>query len=404
VVDALVDRFAAGEGSPGLLLAAAVSRDERFMPFVRAALLRPSADRNTFLSAAIAAEMLGLRSTDVVAAMTSRLEDPSLRDRLLGFLLALNTAESLEAVAVYLESHFDPPVCAALGQHEAFAVRAAELAWKNRDAAGRSLGFSLVSPLMVKLSQPTVGSYLEGFAFGHRNSTIDGSLRAAAIEGLAALDPALAFEAARGALADPSEKNRTRYAKLLVDIDPERAARRLLERLRLEEDEEVEIAIADVLQGRIIEDELLALLESEDPAARRSACILACRGRLSDKLRRALRDRALDIDEKVAAAAMRAVREDLRAQGVEALVHEVVAEPPGERRWVLLDLIAQAARGTKDQPPIRTAPLAELAGTATPLEARAANEILRRGRDEFHRAVHDRARRRSDRQPRAHDS
>jgi hypothetical protein len=90
---------------------------------------------------------------------------------------------------------------------------------------------------------------------------------------------------------------------------------------------------------------------------------------------------------------MAALWEDVRAQGVRVLAEEAVGDR-GERRWVAIDHAIAVARGRKDAPAVRPDALAPLSRKLSPLEADAANEALRKGKEEYRRGAQDRKRRR----------
>jgi hypothetical protein len=162
---------------------------------------------------------------------------------------------------------------------------------------------------------------------------------------------------------------------------------------RLEKDEGVQIAIADALSSQPIEPELLLFLESPEVAVRRVGCVLAARREVSNGLLSQLRVRALDTSEKVAAAAVWAVRETVRARSVAALIEEWLTNPSPPRRGILLETIIRGGRGTKDRPQVRPGVLSRLKDTLDPLELAWATDALNKGEREFQSAARERTRR-----------
>jgi hypothetical protein len=392
-VESLVARLNAGETLPGLLLAAGLSGDSRSSIALRQVLADDDAARDVFLAAAISAELLGLHDDNVVAGIALRLRDPSLRERLVGILLAMETPAALDVVMQSLREHFDPAVCAALGATKSHAARAAALAWQSRTAAERTLALPRVVSVLARHADPDVRQYLERLAFGHQRSIFGQSARDEAIEALATLDPSRAYDAARGALRDSLDEKRDSLPEILMRLDRDRALKELLELARIERDDRVEIAIADALSSHALEPELLSLMESPEVAARRVGCVLAGRRNVSDRLLAMLRMRAVDTSDRVSSAAMRAVRETARAASLSALVDEWLSNPSLPRRGILLETIVRAARGTKDRPPIRPGVLSPLKGTLDPLELAWATDALNKGKIEFQSAARERMRR-----------
>lgn len=392
-IDSLVARLSTGEKLPGLLLAAGLSRDPRCATAVRQVMADADAERDAFLAAAISAELLGLHDDNVIADMAARLRDPSLRVRLVGLLLDMETPAALDAVMQDLREHFDPAVCAAVGQAESHAAEAAALAWQSRKAAENAPAFARVLPLIARHPEPDVRQYLERLAFGHQQSIFGQRARNAAIEALATRDQSSAYEAARGALGDSLDENRESLPEFLLRFDRDRAVKELLELARLEKDERVEFAIADALSSYPLEPELLLLLESPEAAARRVGCMLASRRDVSESLLAKLRMRAVDTSDKVAAAAVRAVREIIRATSISTLIDEWLTNPLPPRRGILLETIVRGGRGTKDRPPVRPGVLSRLKGTLDPLELAWATDELNKGARDFQNAVRQKMRR-----------
>lgn len=392
-VDSLAASLKCGETLPGLLLAAGLARDPRNGPALRQALLDDGTARDAFLAAAISAESLGLHDEEVVTAISGRLRDSSMRERLSGLLAAIGTPPALDALMRDIEDRFDPAVCATVGRYESHARRAAALAWQCRSEAESSAALSRVLPLLARHPDPGVRLYLELMAFGHRQPALGQSVRDEAIDALGQLDPSLAYEAARGALLERRGDDRESLPALLARLDPSRARGNLLELAQSETDELVELAIADALARQPIKPEVDALLGSLDPGARRCGCVIAARREANDASLERLRGLALDQSEQVAKAAIRAVREVVRSAGISDLLDEWGQGPPQSRRAALLERIVLGAAASRDRPPARPGLLARLQGTLDPLELAWAEEVFRKGEREFQSAARERARR-----------
>lgn len=394
-VENIRSRLVTGELTSGLLLAAGLSREPTFIPPLVAAFTSGTLGRDESLSAAIALNTLDASEPSVVTAMVSHLEDVTLRDRFLEFLLDMDTPGSLAAVAEALLYRFDPEICAFLARHDGFALRAAELAWQNRTAAERSLSYAVVVPLFGLIDAPETRAYLENLAFGVGRSMLGHALRVPGIRGLSTLDQAKAFAASESSLHDRLCEERDAMPSILMELDAERAARLLLEVAPTADDETVEFAIADALATADVESELVTMFDSEAPVERRVACVLAGRRPDPEPFRELLRARALDIDESVASTAIRALREQIRVQAVAALVQSAIHATDKRWRWVLLDQVARHARGRREVPPVLHSTLTSLAGELTPLEARRFNERMEKGREEYGRAAKERAQRKA---------
>lgn len=390
-VEALLVRLEDGDRAPGVLLASGLTRDQRFLAPLSRLVAEDSIDRNVLLSAAIALELLEVVDPMVVRALGRALLAPDPPDRLSRILIGIGTPEALDAVETSLRHRFDAAVCAALAESDGMKGRAAAIAWDHRQRAQWESGFALVVPLYATIKGPEPRAYLERLAFGLEADAFGRELRAAGIRGLALLDQDRAFEAAAGALRDPTEPNREYFPRLLMEIDATRAAPVLLEFLRSDDDEAMAFAIADALSDEELSVKLLALLSADDPKSRWIGCVLAARRSVDTTTRDLLRERAVDVDERVAKAAVAALREALRAQGISALVEEVLRES-GETRWVALDQLARGARATKDTPEARWSVLAPLDRGLRPLEAQELSESRRRGDQDYRRGYKDRAR------------
>jgi hypothetical protein len=378
--------------TPGMLLAAGLTRDPRFIEPVVGAVSRDEAPADIVLSAAIAAELLEVKD-EAAVQFARRLQGTNVQERLPSIVFQMGTPAALAAIEEYLHRHFDPTLCAALAQNEGWADRAAALAWEHRSEAERSIGFESILPLLARGNGAEAKRYLENLAFGFGIGPFGHSVRFRAVKAFKALDKGRAYEAALGAARDSSEKERVLFPALLVELDPERAVPTLIELIRAGDAEEFELAVADAVASRDITGQIEALLHSEDASARRAGCILAGRRPAPEALTRLLRERAIDVDESVGRAAMAALWEDVRAQGVRVLAEEAVGDR-GERRWVAIDHAIAVARGRKDAPAVRPDALAPLSRKLSPLEADAANEALRKGKEEYRRGAQDRKRRR----------
>jgi hypothetical protein len=390
-VETLLQRIQSESPTPGLLLASGLTRDDRFREPVMAAALNDNASSDILLSATIAAELLQVDDR-AVHSLARRLEDPNVSDRLAAMVLGFGTEAALTAVEQLLRKRFDPALCAALAEHDGWETRAAVLAWERRAEAERSVGFELVLPLFARVDDERAKRYLEMLAFGEGRTPFGQSLRFRATEALRTIDASRAYEAALGATRDTSERHRNQFPALLVELDGARAVPHLLEMLRVRDAEDFELAIADAVAQCDLSSQVEALLQSGDAAARRAGCILAARRSASDIATRLLRDRAVDVDEAVSDAAIFALGEGLRAEGVLELAREAARET-GTRRWTITDHLISLARATKDAPQVRSAALAPLCARLRPLEAYRANESLRKGEKDFDRTVKDRTRR-----------
>lgn len=394
-VDDIRRRVNAGEFTSGVLLAAGITRDPALIATITSAFTSGKLARDEVLSAAIALNALDADDESVVAALSSHLGDPTLRERFLGFLLAIDTTEALSAVADELLVRFDAQICGLLGRHDGWAVRAAKLGWQNRAAAERSLSYGFVVPLLGHIGSPEVKSYLEKVAYGVNRSVFGRSYREKAIEGLALYDPDAAFRAAEASLRDNLCGERRAMPAMLMKIDAERATSILLEIVRTVDDEALELAIADVLSTVDIQTDVVAMFASETSNVRRVACVVAARRPEPEAFQQHLRQLALDIEESVATAAVSALREQIRTQAVRTLVERAVHASDKSQRWMLMDQAASHARGRKDVPPILSSILAPLNGPVTPMEANRFNASMKKGREEYERGVRDRAQRRT---------
>jgi len=167
---------------------------------------------------------------------------------------------------------------------------------------------------------------------------------------------------------------------ILMRLDSEASKPVLLEVARTLNDETVELAIADALATTDVQADLVAMFASETPNVRRVACVIAGRRSEPEAFRWNLRERALDVNERVATASVDALREQIRTQGVRGLVEGVVTAMDKSRRWILMDQVAKHARGRKEFSPILLSVLAPLYGSVTPLEAKRLNQAMKKGR------------------------
>lgn len=394
-VDDIRRRVNSGESTSGVFLAAGITRDPSLIAPITRAFTSGTLGRDEVLSAAIALNVLEADDASVVAALSSHLGDPTLRERFLGFLLAIDTPEALSAVADELSVRFDAQVCGLLGRHDGWAVRAAELGWQNRVAAERSLSFGLVVPLLGHIRSFEIKSYLENVAYGLGRSILGRSYREEAIEGLSVDDPDGAFRAAEASLRDNLCGERRAMPEILMKLDAERATSILLEIVRTIDDEAVELAIADVLSKVDVHTEVVAMFASETSNVRRVACVLAARRPEPGAFQQYLRQLALDVEESIATAAVNALREQIRTQGVRTLVERAVQASDKSQRWMFMDQAAEHARGRKEVPPILPSILAPLNGPVTPMEANRFNDSMKEGREDFERGVRDRAQRKT---------
>lgn len=392
-VDDIRDRVNAGESTAGILLAAGITRDPSLIPPITMAFAGGSLCHEEVLSAAIALNVLEANDASVVAALSSHLGDPTLRDRFLGFLLAVGTPEALGAVADELSVRFDAQICGLLGRHDGWAARAAEFVWQNRVAAERSLSFGLALPLLGHIRSPEVKSYLERMAYGLGQWTFGRSYRKKAIEGLAVDDRDVAFRAAEASLRDSLCGERRAMPRVLMKLDAERATSILLEVVKAVDDESVELAIADALSTIDVQTDVVDMFASETSNVRRVACVLAARRLEPEALQEHLRQLALDADESVGSAAVSALREQIRTQGVRMLLARAVQASDKFHRWMFMDRAAEHARGRKEVPPILPSILAPLIGSVTPMEANRFNRSMNKGRQDYERGVKDRAQR-----------
>lgn len=342
-----------------------LTRDPSFIAPIAQLLMSGTLGRDETLSAAIALDVLEASDVSIVTALSSRLGDETLRERFLGFLLAIDTPEALGAVADEMSVRFDAHTCALLGRREGWELRAADLAWRHRTAAERSLSYGLVVPLFGHIKSLETKAYPEKLAFGVGRSVFGHSLRTQAIDGMSVFDPTGAFRAAETAIRDPMCDERDAMPATLMKLNAEVAVPLLLEVARTADDETMELAIADALASVDVHAELLDMLMSETANVRRVAAVIAGRQLDPQLCEQQLRQRALDMDERVSAAAIEALRVQIRTQAVHAILRDAVGATDRRRRWILLDQAAQHARGSREMPPVPSSVLATLNGVIT---------------------------------------
>lgn len=394
-VEDLYSQALTGATTPGLLLAAALTRDPRFLEIVRRTVSQTEIQADTLLAAAIAAEALCIQDDVSVQHLASKLRNADAPERLPHIVLRLGTPLALEAVEEHLRRRFDSALCADLAEQAGWESRATQLAWERRFEAERSIGFGYMLPFFTTLGDKSRLHYLEELALGKRRGLIDESLRYQSVRALSKIDRDRAYDAGFGAVQDPTLRQRARLPALLVELDQNRAVPQLIEMVRTGESEELELDVADAVSGCDIGSMIDAMLCSDDATARRAGCILAARREVSESTSRLLRERASDVDALVASAAMHALSELSRARGVRWLIEEAV-KLRGERRWTNIDHAVAAGAGNRDVPPVSPSALTAMRGELSPLEVQASHESLRKGADEYRRGVKDRVRRRAE--------
>lgn len=394
-VESILQRILSRERSPGIFLAAGLTRDSRFVSPITEAFVSGALSRDETLAAALALDVLEADTPSFVAGLVRHLGDDTLRDRFLRILLRVNTREALNAVVESISIRFDPEVCALLARQDGYLKQAAELAWNNRDTAERSLFYAVVVPLFGHIEAAACKEYLERLAVGIGRSLFGTSLRVAAIQGLAHRDSEAAFNSAQASLRDRSCNEREQMPALLMQLDAQRALAVLREAIRTVKDEGLELSIADALSSADLDADLTAMLNSEEQEIRRVACVIAGRrANTSPAIRELLRAKVLDSDERVAAAAVRSLRDLTRADAVAVLVDSATQCGEKCRRWIILERIAKHSRGRKELPPVVHAVLRPLAPTLSPLEAKRFSEEMKKGDEEYKRAIKERAERR----------
>lgn len=377
-----------GRITPGRLLVLGVSRDSKHSELIISVLSLPAFDRDVFLSAAIAADLLELTDDRVTDALGSRLEDESLRLRVMEFLLRIGTPRSLEFVARSIEDRFHVATCIALGECDGFEKRAAAIAWQNRVGLERRSGFSELFALISRHLDADVRPFLARFAFGHSSSSLDKTAALNACRALATLDREDAYRALRIGMERINTVYRLSYPQAMVDVNADRAKSDLFSAATADADAELLIAIGNALRTLSIEGDLLEMTRSRNPPGTiRAACLIASRRRLSPELSDAVRQHVLSVDEAVGRSARFAIREDLRARRVEALFDRMNTETDVGQRAVLFDLLTEAARGNRNRPTVIREVTDKVWDSLTPLEADILEKALNKGAEEFRKST-----------------
>lgn len=393
------DRFRQGDVSSGVLLAAGLTRASEFVQPIANKLQSGELDRDQFLSAAIALDVLQVTDPQIVRFLLSKLNDETLRERLLGLLLSIGTPEALDGVAAAMDAKFDCDTCSALGHHDQFREVAAGIAWRHRITAERSLSYSRLIPILGSLSSPDVKAYLESLAFGHGRTLFGRSLRIAGIRGLSHRFPELAFRTAESVLRNPLSDERRDAVWQLKRLDAQQAVPLLLEIVRTVRDEAIEFTIASALSGDDLELHLVPMLQSDRPDVVRVACILSSYQRPSDQVRLLLQSNALHPDEQTRSMAIHALRERVRTASVSVLVEKAIAAQNPSERGLYLDWAATHGRGDKKRPGVPGWVTAPLRGRVSELEGKRFDDTMRKGDEEFASGIRDRARRKAERSP-----
>jgi hypothetical protein len=214
------------------------------------------------------------------------------------------------------------------------------------------------------------------------NSWVTGS-KASAIECLAEVKPAAAFESARRALATRESHDRERYPYLLFDIDPGRAIGVLLEQLVNEKPGRVRFAIGRVLAQVDLEGQLLPLFNSADAATRAAACFAAGWAKDAQRLEGPLRMALDDLAEPVIREAMAGLDRFQRRAICNELADRAIASKDLAVKWLYVDaLVDLADPGEKFRTP--PAVVRSACKDLSPLVCKFVNDRVKKRRKELH--------------------
>jgi hypothetical protein len=262
-------------------------------------------------------------------------------------LCAIGTDAALDVLESYLEKYDGALIDSDLAAIAAWLVRTkkrhslARVIWQFLESPVRRVHTS-TTPLYDAagyLDEPAVLNFLHEAAFGEGADD-----RVGAIRGLLHRRPEAAFDAASAALAS-SETNRGAYADLLIEIDADRGADVLCQRLTRERMTLVRVYICRALrrvQGSpSVKQRVRAMLTSVDPCERAAGCEVAG---WFDKFEDAsLRRLALrEPEPMVRAFALGGVQMHQHNERIAALLAEL-ATASGRYAWRLLQVVLDSA-------------------------------------------------------------
>ena len=162
--------------------------------------------------------------------------------------------------------------------------------------------------------------------------------RAQAIRGLAAFDPADAYDAALRVLRTPTANDRNQSPQLLLELDRVRGVRDLMQHLTTERKTLMRRTCARALCAKGASDALCERdIKSSDPLKREAACFTLGFALPSGEVVSAVRVCLEDEDVRVFEAACEALRRLHATRCADELVAAYLASYNESERWVLLD-------------------------------------------------------------------
>lgn len=327
-----------GESLPGALLCLGLSRDRALAPRILDVLETVPLNSTANLAGIVALEMLGDVSSrsEELFRRAAELPDDHGGIARRALLSVLHSEERAPAGVEELDRATFFDWLDWLLENPATQRSAVERWWREEGRKADHFRGDLLEHLAV-LDSREIRAYLQEIAFSRRHHFWAGT-RASAIRGLARLDPALGFEAARDLYESAGGKERRDAARLLLEVDATAGADLLLSALETEADQVMLRAIGEAFVACGLTETLIER-GSTSPVARirEGFCFASYALPYSpdsdEILRRLAREEVWEVRE-AAWQAQEALRKDAEIRrGIEVLRHEQDLA----RRWSLLD-------------------------------------------------------------------
>lgn len=326
--------------TPGTVLALGMTRAPEFVTHVLETLAAAWGDNDLSLASVIALGLLGAQDPRSLELLGRALAVSNLqRVRAANALIEIDSPESWHVLLGHIEVDYDDAIADVLSRRPASRARVAELRWARRQAGQYGQLHGGWPESLAWNPRPDVRDFLEKCAFGVCHP--DFFSRASAILGLYKLDPDLALDACRAALESDSRK-RVEYVGLLLELGSDDSVGALIEyAIRHADDEGTCFMVADALADHDIGAQLVHLLRSSHPNARRAGVVLAGPRESSAELMQALLDVGSDGLNRSIVDRTRETQD--RVRRTRSLCESLGGEISERRRWVLLRAIEATA-------------------------------------------------------------
>lgn len=342
-----------GEGVPasGSVFVLGLARWRSANERVRSLLSSAPTDSDLALACILTLGLCQDSSSDTVSLIVTQLGVENHRYQAKIALRKIGSDAAIDALLVDLRENFDLPLAIDLYQRIDSRERALELILAKITTLSSYQLEDVLEPIF-ELSDDLTAPFLKAVrvrdllrerSFADEGAGWCTGSKASSIRILARFDKASATLAALKALENTQAHDRECYPYLLVELEGDRAASKLLEQAVGEKSTSVVWAMARALNESDYGDHLSAMLASPDATRRLAGCRIAEKMRLPSSIVAMLESLTEDSDNTVVAASAQALKGQRTDRNTDALIQAILNEQDPSDRWILIDALLEVA-------------------------------------------------------------